>query len=134
MQFEPGDIGAVRGVDHRPLRAPADPDDPQDAIYTAARYLHASGAPGDWQAAIFAYNHAGWYVHEVQAYALRYSGPTGLQLLAQDIAAVWGGKQPSPPTGSGARRSRRLPPDRRRRPRRPTPVEFGLPGARAGST
>src|SRR3954468_17976937 len=39
--------------------------DPRDAIPAAARYLHASGAPGDWQRALFAYNHAGWYVAHV---------------------------------------------------------------------
>jgi soluble lytic murein transglycosylase-like protein len=39
--------------------APADPDDPWDAIFTAARYLNASGAPGDWPTALYAYNPAG---------------------------------------------------------------------------
>ncbi len=32
--------------------------DPEDAIFSAANYLQASGAPGDWRKAIFAYNHA----------------------------------------------------------------------------
>ena len=36
--------------------------DPDDAIATAAAYLRASGAPRDWRAAIFAYNHSGAYV------------------------------------------------------------------------
>ena len=36
-----------------------------DAIFTAARYLRASGATRDLPAAIFAYNHADWYVAEV---------------------------------------------------------------------
>jgi Transglycosylase SLT domain len=49
--------------------------DPADAIYGAANYLRASGAPGDYRAAIFAYNHAGWYVAEVQRWAARYRGP-----------------------------------------------------------
>jgi hypothetical protein len=31
-----------------------------DAIFSAANYLHDSGAPDDWWHAIFAYNHAGW--------------------------------------------------------------------------
>lgn len=39
-------------------------DDP-DAIYGAANYLEASGAPADFYGAIFAYNHADWYVEEV---------------------------------------------------------------------
>jgi murein DD-endopeptidase MepM/ murein hydrolase activator NlpD len=43
----------------------ADPYSPRDAIFTAARYLQASGASTDLRAAIFAYNHADWYVAEV---------------------------------------------------------------------
>lgn len=42
-----------------------DPYDPQDAIFAAARYLKASGAPGNWHDAIFAYNHAEWYVQRI---------------------------------------------------------------------
>ena len=49
--------------------------DPADAIYGAANYLHASGAPGNYRSAIFAYNHAGWYVAEVQRWAAKYRGP-----------------------------------------------------------
>ena len=60
---------------HRPRRRTADPYDPQDAIYSAANYLHASGAPGNWPAAIFAYNHAGWYVAQVQALAPATAAP-----------------------------------------------------------
>jgi hypothetical protein len=48
--------------------------DPADAIYGAANYLHASGAPGDYGRAIFAYNHASWYVADVEAWAARYGG------------------------------------------------------------
>ncbi len=43
----------------------ADPYNPVDAIFTAARYLHAAGASGNLSRAIFAYNHAGWYVQSV---------------------------------------------------------------------
>ncbi len=50
--------------------------DAADAIFAAARYLAASGAPQDYRKAIFAYNHAGWYVAEVQAWAARYRGST----------------------------------------------------------
>jgi hypothetical protein len=45
---------------------------PADAILAAANYLHASGAPGDYRKAIFAYNHAEWYVHEVEEWAAKY--------------------------------------------------------------
>jgi len=43
----------------------ADPYNPADAIFTAARYLHAAGASKSIQGAIYAYNHAGWYVQSV---------------------------------------------------------------------
>ena len=43
----------------------ADPYNPADAIFTAARYLQAAGASKNISQAIFAYNHAGWYVQSV---------------------------------------------------------------------
>lgn len=48
-----------------------------DAIYAAARYLCASGAAGgrDVAGAVFAYNHAGWYVRGVLARAATYTAP-----------------------------------------------------------
>ena len=53
--------------------------DPNDAIFGMANYLRASGAPRDWRRALFAYNHANWYVDKVVAQALEYqraaSGP-----------------------------------------------------------
>ena len=45
---------------------------PADAIFSMANYLRASGAPADYRRAIFAYNHAWWYVAEVLAWAGRY--------------------------------------------------------------
>jgi hypothetical protein len=53
----------------------ADRWDPADAIMSMANYLHASGAPGDYAAAIYAYNHAGWYVNDVEHWAALYRGP-----------------------------------------------------------
>jgi hypothetical protein len=50
------------------------PYDPADAIPAAARYLRASGAPEDYRAALFAYNHADWYVAQVLAKAGEYRG------------------------------------------------------------
>src|SRR5918996_6007379 len=50
------------------------PYDPADAIPAAARYLSASGAPQDYRAALFAYNHADWYVAQVLAKAAVYRG------------------------------------------------------------
>ena len=42
-----------------------DPYNPVDAIFAAARYLKAAGADHDLARAIFAYNHADWYVDSV---------------------------------------------------------------------
>jgi Transglycosylase SLT domain len=42
-----------------------DPFNPADAIFTAARYLRAAGVATDIRSAVFAYNHANWYVDSV---------------------------------------------------------------------
>ncbi|MDP9293769.1 MAG: lytic murein transglycosylase, partial [Actinomycetota bacterium] len=42
-----------------------DPYNPVDAVFGAARYLKAAGADTDLRKAIFAYNHADWYVESV---------------------------------------------------------------------
>jgi soluble lytic murein transglycosylase-like protein len=42
-----------------------DPFNPVDAIFAAARYLKAAGADSDIRRAVFAYNHADWYVDSV---------------------------------------------------------------------
>ncbi|HEX8158395.1 MAG TPA: lytic murein transglycosylase [Solirubrobacteraceae bacterium] len=42
-----------------------DPYNPVDAIFAAARYLKAAGADQDLRKAIYAYNHADWYVDAV---------------------------------------------------------------------
>jgi len=49
-----------------------DPYNPVDAICAAANYLEASGGTDDLYDAIFAYNHADWYVQEVLLYARAY--------------------------------------------------------------
>ncbi len=92
---------------------------PSDAIHAAAFYLCDSGAPEDMYAAIFAYNHADWYVNDVLAQAARYratdtsgsdaSGgdcnttsppnPTAAQVISFACAQlglpyVWGGNGP----------------------------------------
>jgi hypothetical protein len=51
---------------------PPDRWNPADAIYGAANYLRAAGAPEDYKAAIYAYNHASWYVEEVESWAAKY--------------------------------------------------------------
>jgi hypothetical protein len=64
--------------------------DPADAIYGAANYLHASGAPGNYRSAIFAYNHAGWYVAEVERWAAKYRGPPASPASGEEGGGVEG--------------------------------------------
>lgn len=97
--------------------------DSTDAIFSAANLLAASGAPDDWYGAIFAYNHADWYVREVLQIARGFgsvqcvaASPLGqlpsapLQRIeyiahwiqAQRIPYCWGGghaAKPGPSTG-----------------------------------
>jgi Peptidase family M23/Transglycosylase SLT domain len=53
----------------------ADPWDPEDAVFSAARYLAAAGAHDDLERAIFAYNHAQWYVDDVLELAATFDDP-----------------------------------------------------------
>ncbi|MGC1853224.1 MAG: lytic transglycosylase domain-containing protein [Solirubrobacterales bacterium] len=85
MQFMPA-TWAAYGVDGDG-DGDRDPDDPWDAIHAAANYLHASGAPKDWRAAIFAYNHADWYVEDVLAAAKRYAGAGATEVAVCSISA-----------------------------------------------
>jgi hypothetical protein len=63
MQFMPATWKAY-GVDANG-DGEKDPYNPVDAIFAAARYLRAAGAEKDLRKAIFAYNHADWYVDSV---------------------------------------------------------------------
>jgi murein DD-endopeptidase MepM/ murein hydrolase activator NlpD len=55
----------------------ANPWNPEDAVYAAARYLAAAGAQEDLSRAIFAYNHAQWYVDDVLELASLFSAGGG---------------------------------------------------------
>ncbi len=79
-----------------------DPYNPEDAIFTAARYLSAAGMPANTSGAIYAYNHASWYVAEVLANASCYApdfggaaavassaSPPKLQVLSCRPAPAW---------------------------------------------
>ena len=72
MQFMPS-TWATYGVD-ADGDGDKDPNEPHDAIFAAARYLKAAGMPQDPEGAVFAYNHADWYVAEVMARAACFSG------------------------------------------------------------
>src|SRR5213078_1817716 len=63
MQFMPS-TWRLYGVDAN-HDGQKDPFNPVDAIFAAARYLRAAGGDTDIRKAIFAYNHADWYVDSV---------------------------------------------------------------------
>jgi hypothetical protein len=62
--------------------------DPADAIPGAANYLRASGAPGDYRRALFAYNHSAAYGVEVLRWADRYRAAAQLETGPTDGASV----------------------------------------------
>ena len=72
MQFMPPTWKAY-GVDAN-KDGKKDPFNPVDAIFAAARYLNASGGEKNIRRAIFAYNHADWYVDSVMLRAKLLSG------------------------------------------------------------
>lgn len=88
---------------------PPDRWDAADAIYTAARYLKANGAPAELRRAIFAYNHSSAYVQDVLRWAAVYERqaqtvtPAGgaraaaeralaFALSQRGVPYVWGGE------------------------------------------
>ena len=90
--------------------SPPSPYDPTDAVYAAARDLCANGAANgaDLPGAVFAYNHASWYVTEVLDLAQTFgetetqtvaAGTAGAVALDWALAQVgtpyrWGGETP----------------------------------------
>ena len=65
-----------------------DPYNPEDAIFAAASYLSAAGMPADTYGAIFAYNHADWYVAEVLANAGCYAARSRRHRLQRGSAST----------------------------------------------
>ncbi len=108
MQFL-AETWAVYGVDAN-HDGSASRWDPPDAIYSAARYLKANGAPGELRGAIFAYNHSTAYVETVLRWAALYEqqsgqlvtplagGPAGravaFALSQRGVPYVYGGEGP----------------------------------------
>ena len=78
MQFLPS-TWAEWGISAFGATGPPDIMNPFDAVPSAARYLCAAGGstPAGLPRAIFAYNHAGWYVTEVLALARQYQQAYG---------------------------------------------------------
>jgi transglycosylase-like protein with SLT domain len=103
MQFMP-ETWAYYGVDANGDGV-KDPNNPEDAIFAAANYLSASGMPADTYGAIFAYNHADWYVEDVLEHAACYADEVGgsystlalnpqVQVLSCEPAEAWRKKIP----------------------------------------
>jgi cell wall-associated NlpC family hydrolase len=86
MQFLPTTFAQYATGPDKPLS----PYDPADAIYTAAAMLCANGARGGTDTgienAVFAYNHADWYVSEVMSWAGKYAAQGGSNVAAAAIA------------------------------------------------
>ena len=108
-----------------------DPYNPVDAIFAAARYLTAAGYENDVRRAIFAYNHADWYVDSVLLRTRLIAGVpadlvgslTGLtegrfpvyararyadDLAERDAAQARQGRARTPPTSSSPSDGRRI--------------------------
>lgn len=74
MQFEPG-TWATEGVAAPGHTGPPNIQDPADAIYSAAHYLHDLGLtadPSTWPSAVFGYNHSASYVSLVLSRAQQF--------------------------------------------------------------
>jgi len=82
--------------------------DPDDAIATAARYLHTSGATGDWRTALFAYNRSNRYVDDVLAQAAAYRSAAARALPQPDPVAGNGDWLSPVPGFPGERCDRRI--------------------------
>ncbi len=88
MQFMPS-TWARWGVDANGDGV-ADPNNPTDAIFSAARYLTGCGGQFDIARAVYCYNHATWYVNEVLGLASLYSaggGATGFAISPGKLKA-----------------------------------------------
>ena len=72
MQFIPSSWARYRWASGNPS---PDINNPRDAIFAAAAYLRVAGAPGDLPRAIYAYNHAWWYVDMVVRQMRAYGYP-----------------------------------------------------------
>ena len=82
MQFMP-DTWLRWGTDGDGDRI-ADPWDPEDGVYSAARYLAAAGGSADLRRSVFAYNHAEWYVDDVLELAAVFGQGGGEATLTYD--------------------------------------------------
>jgi len=108
MQFLPATFASYSQPVPSGGVSPASPYDPRDSIWAAARLLCANGGgnPQTLSQALFAYNHAHWYVAQVEALASSYqlqttgagSRPESVALAVartqMGVPYVWGGETP----------------------------------------
>jgi cell wall-associated NlpC family hydrolase len=112
MQFEPATFAAYDEPVPPGGAQPANPYDPVDAVYAAARLLCANGAAAgaDIPEAVYAYNHSSTYVDQVMTLARQYAStataPGAPVTSAAEVVAVewaltqigtpyvWGGETP----------------------------------------
>jgi len=66
----------------------ADPWEPEDAVFSAARYLAAAGGREDVARGVYAYNHADWYVRDVLDLANVFGNGGGVLTFNLDRAQV----------------------------------------------
>jgi soluble lytic murein transglycosylase-like protein len=111
MQFEPS-TWLQYGVDALDAGY-ADPYNPVDAIFAAARYLHAAGAAKNLHAAILAYNHSEAYAESVllraklissypKAVIATLTGLVDARLPVTGKQVSWGPLLPAPASASSA--------------------------------
>jgi len=101
-----GDAWSAYGVDGNG-DGRRDVYDPGDAVPAASRYLRAAGAPRDYRRALFAYNHAAWYVAKVLAAADRYRGAAAALSTGQQ-RVPFAGRWLAPVPGTGMRCDARI--------------------------
>ncbi len=98
----------------------ADPYNPVDAVFAAARYLRAAGAASDLRAAILAYNHSAEYVSSVllraklistypQAVIATLTGLTDARLPVSGKRIAWGALSPAGSTSSATANATAVP-------------------------
>jgi cell wall-associated NlpC family hydrolase len=104
QMYMPHDGGIVGLVQMQPgnwaVFAPpgSNPFDSHDALTAAARFLCAHGAAQDIRGALFAYNHADWYVDDVLRWAQLYAG-----LLGPTLGNATTGPAPDSSTNTAVR-------------------------------
>ncbi|PGQ88354.1 hypothetical protein COA18_05335 [Priestia megaterium] len=121
------------GVDgDNPADGIADPDDLEDAIFSAANYLAASGAtkPSGIRKAVYSYNHANWYVEKVLSKAALYVSGNAVEVSVTPAGGGSSGGAPGNISGSASVAKYYLNTFRISTPFAPGGINDGVHGAR----